>query len=190
MGRPSKFTAEARARILKCLKVGTTRKASAESAGVNYDTFLAWVKQGQECAEKADGGARLTAREAEFSEFHGAVLRAEADAAVQATAVLAKAAGGWDSKQVTRTVKSVESVKKTKYRDGTVVEEPIVLELVTETTIERREFDWRPALEFLKRRHREEWGDRQDVTSNGETIGAVQIYIPDNGRDSTPGDTA
>ncbi len=32
--------------------------------------------------------------------------------------------------------------------------------------------EWRAALEWLKRRRREEWGDSADITSGGETIKA------------------
>ena len=37
--------------------------------------------------------------------------------------------------------------------------------------------DWRASLEWLKRRRREEWGDRKDITSGGEPLGAFGYEI-------------
>ena len=171
-GRPLKLTPEVSATICARLQAGCTRKAAAESANVSYDSFLGWLKKG---AEATSG---------QFFEFFGAVTRAEAEAEVRHTAVLMKAATGFNSVQTTRTVKSVEAMRKTRHPDGTVVEEPFVLELVTETTVGESQFDWRAAESWLKRRRKDEWGDKvaQDITSNGETlapnieIALVKVY--------------
>ena len=47
--------------------------------------------------------------------------------------------------------------------------------------------DWKAALEWLKRRRPVDWGDasRVDVTTDGEKLPAINVYIPDNGRDKT-----
>jgi len=40
--------------------------------------------------------------------------------------------------------------------------------------------EWRAALEWLKRRRREEWGDSADITSGGETIKAYIGFDTEN----------
>ena len=47
------------------------------------------------------------------------------------------------------------------------------------TTIAKaaNEGDWRAALEYLKRRDRETWGDSVDVTSGGEKLKIVNVGI-------------
>jgi len=49
-------------------------------------------------------------------------------------------------------------------------------------TVKGREFDWRSAESWLKRRRRGDYGDRQDVTSNGETIQPAFIDLTDEER--------
>jgi hypothetical protein len=83
-----------------------------------------------------------------FSDFSSAVTRAEAEAEASYATVLATAARPHDVVE-TRTITKP---------DGTVE--------VTETR--RREFDWRAAESWLKRRRREEWGDNAQVTADVE----------------------
>jgi len=48
MGRPSKFTAERKARILQAKKVGASDKTAARVAGIDPATLRDWLKRGQD----------------------------------------------------------------------------------------------------------------------------------------------
>lgn len=160
-GRPTKFNPEKAKLIVERLRAGGTRKDAAESVGIWYNTFLTWLEKG---AKQKDG---------EFHEFYEAVTQAEAEAALRFTAIIAKAANGYDAGEVTRTVKTVFRVKRTRHPNGLVVEEPVALQEVTETTVSKREFDWRAALEWSKRRRPEDWSEKIKQEHSGPDGGPL-----------------
>lgn len=143
MSRRSKFTENRSVTIIESLRNGCTRQAAAEAVDIAGSTLSEWIH------EKAS--------------FRTEVLRAEAEAEVRNTAVVQKAADGWEAGTRTVTTKTVFKTRKTTKPDGTVIEEPVALEEVTETQTFTPMFDWRAALEWLKRRRPDEWGDRIDV---------------------------
>ena len=85
MARPSKLTPETHAVIVESILHGATYKDAAEAAGVNYDTFNEWMRAG------TDGKA------GKFSEFFGAIRKAEAQCRLNMTRVIQSAAakGDW-----------------------------------------------------------------------------------------------
>jgi transposase-like protein len=157
VARPTKFDERRAQAIIRALRMGATRKDAAEAAGIHYDTFLEWVKAGQDATRKN-----------RFSEFSEAVTCAEALVATQHAATLEKAAGGYpvEKRTVTKTVEIRN--KKTTSSDGTVVEEPVPIEVVTEKVETYEEFDWRAAESWLKRRRKDEWGDNTSVELDRE----------------------
>lgn len=150
-GRKTKFTPEACEKIVNALRVGNTRRASALGAGISEALFYEWLKKGG----KAKSG--------EFLEFLEAVTRAEAECEIQNVAILKKAAAGYKSRIVTTKTKShTEIVRKADGEPLTDAEgnPKTVVVAVTETTIrESDEFDWRAALEWLKRRNPADWSE-------------------------------
>ena len=68
VGRPSKRTPEREARILQVLEAGNTRRAACEYVGIDQDTMSRW------CARYAD--------------FADRVRKAEAQAEIQAVAII------------------------------------------------------------------------------------------------------
>ena len=66
-GRPSKFTAEVRARLLDALAKGNHIETACALAGVDYTTYRRWMQAGGAGDEK-------------FREFYEAATRAMADA--------------------------------------------------------------------------------------------------------------
>lgn len=78
-----------------------------------------------------------------FPTFSDAVTRAEAEAEARFTSTMAQAAAPHEVVETTTT----------QGPDGTVTK-----------TVIRREFDWRAAESWLKRRRRADWGDNQEVT--------------------------
>lgn len=47
MGRPTKLTPETEQTILKALELGATYEAAANAAGIAYNTFNEWMKEGE-----------------------------------------------------------------------------------------------------------------------------------------------
>jgi hypothetical protein len=84
MPRPTKLNPDTHKAIVDALAIGATRKDAAHAAGVDYQTFLNWMKQGEEAKRGA------------FFEFFGEVTKAEADVRLKFTATFAKAAQGGD----------------------------------------------------------------------------------------------
>ncbi len=162
MARPTKFNSEKGEMICKRLRAGSTRKAAAESANISYDCLMDWLKRGEKLTADAKTGA-------EFFQFFLAVGRAEADLEVQCAAMLSKAAFGYKSTTERTGQRSLVKMKRTTHSDGTVVEEPVVVSLAIQETTVSDAFDWRAALEILKRRRREDWGDaiKQEVSGPG-----------------------
>jgi len=85
MARPSKLTPETHAVIVESILHGATYKDAAEAAGVNYDTFNEWMRAGAE------------GKTGKFSEFFGAIRKAEAQCRLNMTRVIQSAAakGDW-----------------------------------------------------------------------------------------------
>lgn len=75
-GRPSKFTAETRGKILEALRAGNFREVAAQYAGVARSTFCHWMQSA----------------EPEFVAFREEVERAEQAAEVRAVALVMSAA--------------------------------------------------------------------------------------------------
>jgi len=120
MGRPTKRTPETEKLIIDALRVGASRKDSCEAAGIDFVTFMNWMKSN--------------------SSFSTAVTRAESQCAARMSARI--------------------------YQEAT-----------------KDDGDWKASLEWLKRRRREDWGDRKDITSGGEPIGVFgyEIITPGTG---------
>ena len=169
MARPSKYDEALAKEICGRLRAGCTRRAACLSNGISTDTFARWLKS-------APGSAG-------FADFAAQVEAAEAECEVRNTAMISKAAFGFDATRTTKTVKTVVKVRKsrfpaggtvrttlpdgsitkTDYPRGTILEEPVALEEVSEQTSVVKEFDWHAALEWLKRRRRLDWGDKVEI---------------------------
>ena len=89
MSRPTKLNAESQKQIIKALSMGATRKDAAESAGVDYRTFLRWYETG------------ATAKRGALSQFCQSVKQTESDlrAKLAGTIIKAGAEGDWRASQ-------------------------------------------------------------------------------------------
>ncbi|MBI4563806.1 MAG: hypothetical protein HY716_03815 [Planctomycetes bacterium] len=87
IGRPSKFTPEARERILQAVSLGVHWELAPLVGGVSYPTFREWMRRG----ESEESG--------EFRDFFDAVKEAEARAAMKLLAIIEKDAqsGHWSA---------------------------------------------------------------------------------------------
>lgn len=70
-GRPTKLTPSVQKRICEAIEQGATYTLAAQYAGISYDSFNDWMKQGGE------------AEDGEFCQFFHAVKAAEGKAAVK-----------------------------------------------------------------------------------------------------------
>ena len=68
MARPSKLNGKVKDRIVAKLRVGETRAVAAKSGGITYETFLQWVRKGEE------------AKSGQYHDFYTEVMEAEAQA--------------------------------------------------------------------------------------------------------------
>jgi transcriptional regulator with XRE-family HTH domain len=156
-GRPTKFSDVTAGAIIDRLRAGCTRRAAAESVGVDESTLSKWISG--------------------KSSFSSDVARAESEAEAKYALILQKAASGWDAGSTTRTTKTVFKTRTVKHPDGRVVEEPVALQEVTESVKTERQFDWRAALEWLKRRRAAEWGDSSTVRFEKMTDEQLVEYV-------------
>lgn len=147
MARPTKRTPELEKRLLDALRGGNTRRAACTYAGITDETFSIWLKS--------------------FPGFLELVTHAEAQVEVRSVAILQKAAGGYETTE-TRTADR-HFIKKTRRTlpDGSVLEEAVPVKVTETTTITRHESDWKASLEWLKRRRRDDWGDKQLLEHSG-----------------------
>ncbi len=167
MPRPTKLTPEVRDRIIALLRAGNARRAAAEASGICEDTFYEWLKRG---SERSRG---------EFSEFSEAVRRAESEAEALMVESVRKAARGYDKKTTRIKTKTyTEEVngpdgKPKKRADGSA----ITATVTERETVEISGFMFHPsiAIEWLKRRRREDWGDKQEIS--GPDGGPIEIGV-------------
>src|SRR5215510_3663877 len=142
-----KFTPERVTRLLDGLKAGMTRSAACGAVGIDLDTLNRWQRR--------------------YAGFAVQVKQSEAEAEARYTSIISKAAFGHEVTIRRETTKPL--IVKTVDANGIKHEH---LEHITEITIEtRRESDWRAALEWLKRRRKEDWTERQElVGAEGQPI--------------------
>lgn len=171
MGRPTKLDAKLQKAIVVGLKTGATINDVCSSVGIGKATYYQWLEIG-EAALAGEPHPRMPEGEAEqklFADFADAVTRAQSDAKHAAIKTLRAAMNPY-----TETHKFTKSFKETRLkRDGTAYE--YKREEASKTTI-RRQGDWRAALEYLKRRHYDEWGDRSklDLDPDAAIIAAIR----------------
>lgn len=178
-GRPTKYSEALAARLCELLEGGNTRKAACFAVGISEDALAVWLAR-SESGEEAD---------ADFIGLSDRVKAAEGSAEPALVAVLYKAATGYEKRKTKVKRRSVVGPKGEPImgKDG----KPLYIE-EQETTIER-DFDWRAALELLKRRFGETWGDTlqlrgssdDDLLDMAEKLGLAAME-PGAGED--PGD--
>jgi hypothetical protein len=77
MGRPSKFTAERRRKVLELLMAGASRRTAATCAGIGHQTLARWIQRGETATEGSP-----------WREFHYDVLEAEAHPKIRALSIV------------------------------------------------------------------------------------------------------
>lgn len=142
-GRPTKLNKVLQNRIVAALKTGATIEDACQHVGIVKSTFYDWLHRGN-------------ADEPDFSDFSNAVTRAQADAKMAAMKVLRMAMAPYE--EVSTTIEEFTETRLT--RSGT----PYDYTRKTEKkVVTRYAGDWRAGVEYLKRRHYGEWGDRSKI---------------------------
>ena len=134
-GRPTKFTPETQQTIVQAIRANAYIETAAALAGIDKDTFYAWLKQGGR--EKSG----------QYREFSDAVKKALAVGQMRDLAVIDKAANGYDVEKTKTLVK--DWLNPAGKKIGNVVET---------TTEKQREFAWQAAAWRLERRFPRLWG--------------------------------
>lgn len=166
MGRPTKLTPDLQEELCSLLTDWVPIETACDALGISDATYYAWRKRGREEQDrraawtgKEPPGKREQARrdrEAPYLEFLEATTRAIAKG--ESYAIDALRRGTLPSETV---VRSVETFTETRLKpDGTTYEYARIIkrEQVTESPGE-----WRPALEFLKRRDPKRWSEQVNL---------------------------
>ena len=91
-GRPSKLTPAAIDAFVQATRLGATRDLAAAAAGWSPSAAHRYLADGRAAQQRADDGARLTAKERRFRDFWEAVQKAEGEMARNCLAAIVRAA--------------------------------------------------------------------------------------------------
>ncbi|MBZ0293357.1 MAG: hypothetical protein K8L99_12390 [Anaerolineae bacterium] len=173
MARPTKLTKTIQNKLIKVIKTGATIKDACTYAGVGESTFYKWQSIGNAILEERDH-EHMPEDEADkkrFVEFVEAVTRAQDTAKVTAVEAIFLAMKPYNE---TSTMKDTFTETRIDRKTG----KPYEYVRVTERkTVTRRAGDWRAALEYLKRRHYDEWGDKSRFEHSGADGKPIPISI-------------
>lgn len=139
-GRKGKYTPELAAEITKLLAGGCIIADVCLKVGISQDTYFKWIKR--------------------YPEFSESVNRAKADANVGAALSIRKAMMPHDVSSGTTKTISETRLRKVRDEHGQISEVPYQYTKTERSETVSSEFDWRAALEFLKRRDPDNWSER------------------------------
>jgi len=140
-GRPTKLNSTSQNQLVKLIKTGVTVDDACAYVGIHRDSFYEWMRRGE-------AGDEL------YADFSDAIHRARNSAKVAAIETLRNAMSPYKT-----TTTTTETFIETRLdRHGNPYEYKRVKESKAVTVYAG---DWRAAVEYLKRRFFDEWGDRQ-----------------------------
>lgn len=143
MARPTKLTKALRNKIVAALKTGASIADVCQHVGIAEQTYYNWK-------------ARAEEGEPEYLEFLEATTRAQAHAKATAIKTLKTAMQPYEQTTVTR-----EIFTETRMTPGGFPYE--YKRQLERTAVTHYQGDWHAAVEYLKRRHYDEWGDKARI---------------------------
>ncbi len=154
MARPTKLSDKTQKQLVNLIETGVPITDACSFVGIANSTYYDWVRRG------IDGDPA-------YSEFSDAVSRAREAAKVTAIGTLRSAMAP------TRTIsKTTETFTETRVDSkGEPYEYKRVTERHTVTVIPG---DWRAAIEYLKRRYRDEWSEKSIIEHQDWRAEAVE----------------
>lgn len=154
MARPTKLSDKTQSQLVKLIQTGVPITDACSFVGIANSTYYDWIRRG------ADG-------DPQFSEFSEAVSRAREAAKVTAIGTLRSAMTSTKSTSTT-----TEAFTETRINQfGQEYEYKRVTERRTVTVIPG---DWRAAIEYLKRRYRDEWSEKSIIEHQDWRAEAVE----------------
>lgn len=155
MARPRKLNDKRQTALIKLIKTGVSIADACAHVGIAQSTYYDWMARG----EAGDEG---------FTEFSEAISRARVDAKITAIGTIRTAMSPFTQKSTkTQTYTEIREVKD---KSGNLILDedgkPVTYEYkeVTVTkTVTVMQGDLKAALEYLRRRYPDEWGDRLRV---------------------------
>lgn len=164
-GRNTLLTPELHKVIVDSLTLGCPIIDACQHVGIHETTYYLWRNRGQAELDRLEANPNARERKSEqpFVEFLKDTTRAQAEARRAAVASIRQAYGlrGITTENVTTKTVSETKLRKKRLPDGTVVEEPYTwTRTETTKTVSQYPSDWRAAMEFLKRRDKENWSDK------------------------------
>lgn len=166
-GRPSKLTPERSERIISLIRNGATHTAAAGSCGIDYTTFLRWIRDGK--TDLANGHNSIYAVFA--VEVFIAEYELENDLALK-----------WNKITTEPIVKRKQTFKGEPVRDeaGNIVLDAngnaqITRILESETVEESGDGVWQGIAEFMARRFSGRWKRVERVETTGADGGPVEV---------------
>jgi len=161
-----KFNAERTARICDLFERGIFARTVCDLEGIGVSTYHTWLDKGRKHLEEHDDDAGGN----EYADFYRRVKAAQASVEDRMVQCVLKAAEGSEDLKLEYTVNSdLENATREDWR------------LIGATAMQKS--DARAAIEFLKRRYPEEWGDRQKVDATTQVhIKRIEI-VDEEGRE-------
>ena len=163
MGRPSKFTPDAKKRILEALEAGATVKAACGWVPIHPDTYHNWIKRGKEEAERRDKngikeGTKQWNEEQSYFEFFRNATRAQQTGMVNAAVQFRSGMNPSQSVSETTVTTTETRIRTVRHGDGRVEDVPYEhVKSEKRQTVTHNPGDWRAAMEYLARRDPENW---------------------------------
>ncbi len=137
-GRHTKLTSDVFGAVIEAVRAGNYLHAAAGAGGVSVDTVGEWIRRGEGRDKRASSPL--------YARFARALREAEAEAERRAVSVLSENLFGY-SAQTKEVSEAVDNAGNVIGRHSKVIERTIR--------------DPRSAIEFLRRRFPERWGDRE-----------------------------
>lgn len=177
----AKLTPELHDDLVSYVQSGVPVETAVAALGVHVSSYYRWVKRGREEIERVEKDRRRTISEKErpYCELYEAVTRAGAHALVRPALAMTAAYSG-NARTIKTVVTTRSETRLRRDKDGGQIPYEYT------ETVERKEetihpADWRPALEVLRRRDRDHWGDNIEVSGNEDKpvkISVVEVVRP------------